>query len=461
MGSFLKTAGAYLAGNVLTKIVSFFLLPLYTSAIDPASFGEYNLVVSVLNMAVPVCFLCVWDSVFRFAFDCEEAEGKYRVFSACFVVMLAGCVVLALGVAAAFAVFGFGRPVLVGVYGIMMAFQYYYAFAARAFRHNGLFIASGCACSVVVLVLNVLLIVGFSFGVDALYVSYIVGVAVQLAMIESRERILKHLSLRVSLLDVRRYLAFSSPVAGSAVATWFLGGFTQALIVAALGSYYNGLYGVASKFSSILALVMSAFQFAWSEMAYDLSREECRRRYYTDGITEMLRFSTIGAALLIVAVKLVYPVMVDPSYAEGLAIVPLLLIGATANSCAGFLGTLYLAEKRPSFLPRTIVLAGLVNVISSLVLVRLFGFTGAIAALCIAYFVLAAMRLLSVKRLFGASLHGDYVVALLLLAASVVSFYLFDFVPGLVVVLVGLLVVSMLVLWPQLKRLLQLGKGRR
>lgn len=459
LGRFFRSAGMYFAGNAFTKIISFFLLPLYTSAIDPAAFGEYSLIVSVLNMVVPVCFMCIWDSVFRFAFECEEPEGKYAVLSACFVVMLIGCVVLALGIVFLFVATGFSHPVLVGAYGVMMAFQYYYTFAVRAFRRDGLFVVSGCVSSVVILGLNVVLILCFSFGIEALYLSYVVGVGVQMLLIEGKEHIVRHLGLKVSAVEVRRYLSFSGPVAGSAVMTWFLDGFSQALIVFVLGSHYNGLYGVANKFPSILIVVLQAFRFAWSEAAYDLSRESDRKRYYADGVTELLRFSVVGAALLIVAVKLIWPVMVDPSYSEGLDVVPLLLIGATANSYAGFLGTLYLAEKRSGPLPRTIALAGLINVVCGLALVGPFGFMGAVAALCVAYLALAAMRLVSVGRRFGARLHGDCAVSFLLLAASVGAFYLLDSL-CIVGAFAALLVASTLMLWPQIRRIVRAIKNR-
>lgn len=460
-GHFLKTAGVYFAGNIFTKIISFFLLPLYTSAIDPAAFGEYTLVVSVLSMVVPVCFLCIWDSVFRFGFECDEPEGKYVVFSACFVIMLIGCVILALGVTLSFAVFGYSHPVLVGAYGVMMAFQYFYTFAVRAFRHNGLFVFSGCISSVVILCLNVILIVVLSLGVEALYFSYVAGVGVQLLIIEAKERIVRHVRLRVSLAEARRYLAFSSPVAGSAIATWFLDGFCQALIVIMFGSYYNGLYGVANKFPSILVMVLNAFRFAWNETAYDLSQEGDKRQRYVDVLTEFLRFSVVGTALLILAVKLVWPVMVDPSYAEGLGIVPLLLIGAAANSYAGFLGTLYLAEKRSSLLPRTIALAGLVNVVVGLTLSHLLGFMGAALALCVAYCALACMRLLSVKRRFGVIPRGNCVSALPLLFASVIAFYLIDSTLHLVIALAALLAISTLVLRPQVRILVRFVSARK
>ena len=63
---FFKTASIYFLGNVVTKLISFFMLPLYTARLSPASFGYYDVSISVLNLAVPILFFQIWDGVFRF-----------------------------------------------------------------------------------------------------------------------------------------------------------------------------------------------------------------------------------------------------------------------------------------------------------------------------------------------------------------------------------------------------------
>jgi O-antigen/teichoic acid export membrane protein len=53
---FLVTAGIYLLGNALSKLIGFFLLPLYTSKLPPDRFGMFDLVVTVITLSVPVVF---------------------------------------------------------------------------------------------------------------------------------------------------------------------------------------------------------------------------------------------------------------------------------------------------------------------------------------------------------------------------------------------------------------------
>lgn len=78
---FFKTAGIYFLGNVFTKLISFLLLPLYTSKIEPSAYGNYSLSITILNIVVPIIFICIWDSVFRFSFDFEKENEKYNVIN--------------------------------------------------------------------------------------------------------------------------------------------------------------------------------------------------------------------------------------------------------------------------------------------------------------------------------------------------------------------------------------------
>ena len=423
---FLKTAGVFFVGNVFTKLVSFFLLPLYTSKINPSSFGSYNLVVSVLNVAIPLCFLSIWDSVFRFSFDYNEDEDKYGVFNTGFILMLFGSIVFVVGTFLAKLIYDFQYPVLVCLYGIMTGLQYYYTVIARSLKDNVLFVVSGCINSAVSMLLNVFLIVVFKMGVESFYLSFIVGVIIQIMIIEYKKGFLRRFSVNMTKNSLREYVKFSVPVTVSAISNWLLSGLTQVFIATNLGSYYNGLYGVASKFASMLILGVGVFQFAWNEMAYDLSQDKGRKVYYKKSISEILRFSIIGVSLLIILVKIVYPVMVDDQYNESLEIIPILLIGAMSNSYAGFLGTLYLAERKSISLLYTTLSAGLINVILSVVIIPSYGFIGAVSSLCMALVFFVLIRLIYVKRQIGIAPSFYSYKPILLLFISVIIFYNVD-----------------------------------
>ncbi len=64
---------------MLTRIISFFLLPIYTAYIAKQDMGYFDLTTSYLQFIVPVVCLVIWSGMMRFMFDFDNAKGKYQV----------------------------------------------------------------------------------------------------------------------------------------------------------------------------------------------------------------------------------------------------------------------------------------------------------------------------------------------------------------------------------------------
>ena len=73
---FIRTALIFLTGSMLSKLVSFFLLPLYTRKIDPGQFGNYDVAMSFINLIVPIAFFQIWDGMYRYSFEYKVKEEK-------------------------------------------------------------------------------------------------------------------------------------------------------------------------------------------------------------------------------------------------------------------------------------------------------------------------------------------------------------------------------------------------
>ena len=92
-------------------------------------------------------------------------------------------------------------------------------------------------------------------------------------------KIFKYKSIcKINLSDIdfsliKDMIKFSIPLTASSSSNWLLSGLTQTIIVIMLDPLYNGYYTVATRFSSILILVISVIQFAWNEMAYDINND--------------------------------------------------------------------------------------------------------------------------------------------------------------------------------------------
>ncbi len=88
--SLLKTTGIYFIGNFASRLLMFFLLPLYTAYLSTSDYGVVDLLMSILPLIGPVFTLQATESIFRFLFDKKTNAEKKICISSSLTIMLSG-----------------------------------------------------------------------------------------------------------------------------------------------------------------------------------------------------------------------------------------------------------------------------------------------------------------------------------------------------------------------------------
>lgn len=428
LNRFLKTSGIYFVGNVLSKVIAFLLIPLYTRVLSPSEFGEYDLVITMVSFFVPVLFLQIWDAMFRFSFDEDKISGKYGVISNSYFTFFISILIYIMSFYLVFQLIYFEYSLLIFFYGLLIAFQYQYTFVARVFLKNKLFVVSGLINSLVSAGVNILLILILGMGIESLYIAAIVGCLAQILIIEFSLSPLKYFNKNfIDKEKIVEMLKFSIPLCIATLSYWLLSGYAKIVIIKDLGSYENGLFAIASRFSFFISMLISVFQFAWNEMAYIIAKNGDRAQKYEMSIIYIFQFITIGGAILMLIVKMIYPVLIDSNYSESLMIIPLTLIGVVFNSFAGFIGTIFLAEKHTKPILYTTFIGAILNIFTLHIFTPIWGLQGAIGALCLSFFILAITRVYMISRLLSLKLPmNNFIFLVILLFLTVYVFYVFN-----------------------------------
>ena len=72
----IKNTMIFTLGNLGSKLISFFLIPLYTNALTTTEYGVVDLIATVGTVAVPVLTLSICESVMRLALDKNANKDK-------------------------------------------------------------------------------------------------------------------------------------------------------------------------------------------------------------------------------------------------------------------------------------------------------------------------------------------------------------------------------------------------
>lgn len=402
---FFQTALTYFVGNILSKLVTFFLIPLYTNKLLPEEYGSYDLIVTVITLLVAITFFQIWDGMFRISFEYKEEKDKYSIICDSLAVYAVGILFYSLLFFIILKNFRFDCWEYVYLYGILSGLQSLYSFMARVFLKNRLFVISGTVNTLTVALCNIFLILYLHYGIKSLYLSQIIGCLFQIVIIEHSLKVIHRVKFKnINLERIKLMLKYSLPLCVATISYWLLSGYTKLVINLTLGAYENGIYAIACSLSNAAVIAINIFQFAWNEAAYMMAHEPDRSKVYIKCVNLLFITVCFGCAIICIIIKMLFPHLVGAEYRRASDIIPVLMTGISANAIAGFLGTLFMTEKQTLFILTSSMAASIFNFIISYPMTRIFGIYGAVISLTFSFYILLMLRLKQLKNRFSVSI---------------------------------------------------------
>lgn len=361
---FFKTSILYLLGNILTRAMSFIMVPLYTYYISPNDYGTYNYIISIMTFFATFCYFDIWSGVLRFFFDYNRIEDQNKcIFNGLIIFAISSGIYLV-----CFITFNHFKTVpyfiLVLATGILGNIQNIYTYLARGYKENRLFVICGLISSLIYFSSNYILLVHFLFDYSSIYISTIVSSICNILMLEYFLEIRKKFLL--SFFDKKIFiniLIYSLPLAFNSSASWLLGSYNQIAVMNVLSAYDNGIYALANKFSAAIYFFTSCFQLAWQEISFDSAGSKSDSgNFYLRAVDGYLKAMLLGVLILCPVIYFIYPFFVNISYNASLILIPFTILQAAISAVSAFLGNIFAALKRTKYLFITFLSAGFLNV---------------------------------------------------------------------------------------------------
>lgn len=322
-------------GTLLSKLVTFFMVRLYTGVLTPAEYGTGDLLITTVSLLTPFVSFGISDGVFRFL--PEYPRAKKSIFSIGIYTVTAG----AAGLAALLPVLGLAE----GFRGhlLMLAFMTlaacYHSVCEQYVRAGGdtlLYAKQGLLNTALVVALNVLFLTVFRLGVTGYVLS--VGLADTLctAYLVFRQRLWQRLTLRPNRKLLRKMLRYSIPLIPTTVFWWITSVSDRYMISAMLGSEANGIYTVANKLPTMLTLLSGVLMQAWQYSAVREAKSSLQEQaeFYSNVWLGLLSALFLACAAMVALAKVEIRVLADAAYYEAWQYVPVLCAAMLLCCCA-------------------------------------------------------------------------------------------------------------------------------
>lgn len=392
----LKNTGLIVIGNFGAKMISFLLLPLYTSILSTEEYGTYDFIVAVSAFLLPVATMSMHEAMFRFIIDIGGKGKEYRrIITNALSTVLAGIVLLGIILYCLDAFFGVQNCLFIWLYVTASAL---YTFSNNMLRGLGRikeYAIISSAKNVFQLLLNVLVVAFLKWGMKGLLFSMCISEVLAFAIVAVKVRIWEHVRIKdVSMSTVKSMLKYSLPLIPNALCAQIINMSDRLVISGFLGVSANGIYSVSYKFPNMVETVYHYFYTAWSESAsrmFTRGKEKATEYYQSlhNTISNMM-FSVI--ILMIAGMPILFRIFVRGDYVEGFDYIWLLMLAMYFDSMAKFYSGLFTALKKTNVMAVSTMIAAVINLGVNIIFIKYIGLYAAAGSTLIADMVLVFFR---------------------------------------------------------------------
>lgn len=408
----LVNLGVFALNTVAVKLVSFVMVPLYTSYLTQADFGVTDMAMTVTSLLMPLATLSVADAVVRFCVEDERDRGSYVVIG--LAVVLAGDLIVAallpLLNLSVFGGLGSYRWWFLASYATS-TFFWFFGEVARGVGLLRLIPVCAAASSLVTAGLSAALIAGAGLGVEGYFAGVVAGpLAASLVyltlggfarIIASAIGELRAGGLPGARRVLSRMLVYSLPLVPNALFWWVGTSINRFFITSILGISASGLFAAASKVPNMLNMVYQVFQQAWQLSAFQEARTGGVERFFSEVYAVLRGGMTVAASALMLAAPLLSSLLLKGSFYQAWVYMPVLLLAFLANALNAFQGTVYTTSMATTGIMRTTVAGAAASITLNAVLVPALGLHGACLAMLGGNLLVFALRAVGTRALIA------------------------------------------------------------
>lgn len=419
-----KNVGLMAIGQFGSRMLSFFLVPLYTSVLSTADYGTFDLYGTIVQLLVPVLTLNIYDAVLRFALDGKEDIKQVHAVAA--TVFLAGVLTLLVLVVANLFV---GFLPIVNEYPWMF-FLFYIGNAlslllsnfARGLDDVSATVISGIVTTLTMILLNIWFLVGLGWGLFGYFAANIAGMAAGCLVYVFRLRLWQYPIIPRDMALGRRMVSYSSPLIANSVSWWINSASSRYIIIWVSGIAANGLFSAANKIPSIISMAANLFNGAWVMSSVKEFDPEDKDGFFSNTCRTFSSVIMICCALLIAGSYILGNFLYRGEFHSAWMLTPLMTLGAAFSAIAGYLGGIFAAVKQTKIFTYSTVAGCAANIFFCVILTKPFGVMGAAVAVMLSNYVILVIRFVQIKRFIHINLGliREHVVYALLIVESFV-----------------------------------------
>jgi O-antigen/teichoic acid export membrane protein len=409
--SLAKDSFVYGIGGIISRMITIFLVPLYTRIFQPSDYGIISLI-NTTFFVVTLLSVCALDnSAGRWFYDTDDEKDRKRTVASWFWFQLGLSILLSILMFLILPLFSRfvlkeSQEKLLYVWllacltlptNILPTIVWNWYRFNRKPRATIFYTLSQSLLTIILTILFVVVLRWGIFGVyAALFSSSFLFSAIALLVLGNW--------LHVRFFDVARIkemLRFSLPLIPAAIAYWLINSTDAYFIQFFKGQSEVGLFSIGASLASGVALFTGAFQQAWGPFAFSIMNEPDAKRTYAN---VFLTFGVFSSLILLsmflftpeILTLLTTPKYYDSAWVASILSINLILIAFTYIASVGT-GI----SKNNKYYSIGILFASVLTILLDVVLIPIWGKEGSAIATVLAQLIVPVYLFFKAQKLYS------------------------------------------------------------
>ena len=420
----LKNTTAFALFNIGTRLINFFLVPLYTSVLSTEQYGTADLIFTICSFAAPLMVLNIGEAIMRFSLDDNANINK---------IMSVG---IGLAISSVFS--GLILFEMASLYSPISGYRFYvYAYAVTYamcdivlcyLRGKELilqFSIGNIIRTLTIACFNILFLVGFSMRVEGYLLAYILSniVTILYAFIVSRLiEVVKYLSFSKELFV--KMAKYSLPFIPTTFMWWIINSSDRIMLTEMVSVSAAGIFAISSKIPSMISVISTTFNQAFSYSAIQEEKSVDREVFHNTVLDYLFAFVTLCGLLVLLVVKYFMSYYVAEEYYVAWSYTIPLIVGTCFLVFGTFFSVYYTVNKDSIGFLKSGTIGAVVNIGLNFTLIYLMGTIGAAIATLFSDLAVFLYRFFDTKKYIKLNVFSfKHIISICLIVFAGISAY--------------------------------------
>ena len=371
MSKLLKQSALYAIGEIVPKLVSFFLLPVYTHYLSKTDYGIISYTNSFVMFLFVLCVLSLNTYVLRFYFEKEDETYRKRLLGNFYIIIAGINLLLSLLAYLLLPIFIEKYHKLAVVSNFLEVFSVIPLVLYRVKQEAKWFTVLSLGRTLLQMLLIFLLIVVFKWGILGHFYGRLFSLIPFFFIYWVI--IARNATLNFNFTELKKGLAFSAPLLPGSLAYLALSLSDRIILERFVPISQIGIYSLAYTLALTLNIVIQGF--------YKAVEPEIFQHYGKADFNIFIRKTQntfffvvyIGAMLITLFSQEVFKIMASKDFYEGYLLVPILMIGVIMTGQNVIFGGIIIAEKKNKIMGFATMIGAIISVLFNLSLMKYGG----------------------------------------------------------------------------------------